>query len=384
MKLFYIANVRLPSTKAHGAQIMKMCEAFASNGLEVELVTAGAKGDIFKYYGISRRFAVKNIFSLDFGKLKILGRWAHPMQALSFSFGVFIYLLLNRNKIGEDGVIYFRGDYSFAFSSLLKKNIFLEIHNFSKRLDNYYRKTFVKLKGLILLTKRAKEDFVSIGIKEERTFIAPDAVDLDTFNISINKEDARKKLNLPQDKKIIVYTGKFKTMGMDKGISDILKALIRLGDNIVFVAAGGSEEDIAYYKKLAADLNISARANFVGHVMQSDLAIYQKASDILLMPFPNITHYAYYMSPLKMFEYMAGKRPIIATDLPSIREVLNENNAVIVKPDNPRDLADGIKKIIEYENLAKKIADQAFEDVQRHTWVKRAESIIEFIKKARD
>lgn len=384
MKVFYIANVKLPSTKAHGAQIMKMCEAFMSAGLEMELITAGINGDIFQYYGIGRRFKAKRIVSLDFGRVGFLGRWAHPLQALSFSFGVFIYFLLKSREIKKDDIIYFRGDYSFAFPSLLKKNIFLEIHNFSKRLENYYKKTFVKLKGLVLLTKKAKEEFMKIGIKEERILIAPDAVDLDMFDINISREEARANLKLPQNKKIIVYTGKFKTMGMDKGISDILKALTRLNDNIIFVAAGGSEEDMDYYKKITAELNIADRAYFVGHVPQSELAVYQKAADALLMPFPRNEHYAYYMSPLKMFEYMVGKRPIITTDLPSIREVLNENNAVIAKPDNPEDLARGIEKVLSDRSLAERISEQAFRDIQKYTWIKRAENIMEFIKRNKD
>ena len=81
-----------------------------------------------------------------------------------------------------------------------------------------------------------------------------------------------------------------------------------------------------------------------------------------------------------MFEYMAGKRPIIATDLPSVREVLNENNAILVKPDDPEGLARGIKEALDDKELTKEIADQAFQDVEEYTWKRRVERIIEFIE----
>jgi glycosyltransferase involved in cell wall biosynthesis len=99
------------------------------------------------------------------------------------------------------------------------------------------------------------------------------------------------------------------------------------------------------------------------------------------MPFPKTEHYAYYMSPLKLFEYMASKRPIVASDLPSIREILNEQNSVLVEPDNPEKLAEGIKRILADNNFAEKISNQAFQDVQQYTWQKRVEQILGFVKK---
>jgi len=87
------------------------------------------------------------------------------------------------------------------------------------------------------------------------------------------------------------------------------------------------------------------------------------------------------MSPLKMFEYMASKRPIIASGLPSIREILNENNAVLVRPGDYKDLADGIEKVIINKELSGRLAEQAFKDAQEYSWEKRAERILDFIIK---
>jgi len=98
------------------------------------------------------------------------------------------------------------------------------------------------------------------------------------------------------------------------------------------------------------------------------------------MPFPFNEHYAYFMSPLKMFEYMASQRPIVATNLPSTREVLNENNAVLVEPDDSEKLAKGIKKVLDNKELSQKIAEQAYLDVKKYTWEKRVKDIIKLLK----
>jgi glycosyltransferase involved in cell wall biosynthesis len=87
------------------------------------------------------------------------------------------------------------------------------------------------------------------------------------------------------------------------------------------------------------------------------------------------------MSPLKMFEYMASKRPIIASDLPSVREVLGEDDALFVKPDNSEDLAQKIKIILSSLEKCDKIATKALHKVREHyTWSRRAQNIIKQIK----
>ena len=238
-----------------------------------------------------------------------------------------------------------------------------------------------KCAGIICVTKRMKDICINdYKINQAKILVSPDAVDLSVFDIAVSVDSAKEQLNLPKDKKILVYTGNFTTMGADKGISDILKAIKTLNDRqILFVAVGGSGRDIEFYKKETKGSGIDKQVLFLGHTFQKELAVYQKAADILLMPFPYTEHYAFYMSPLKMFEYMASKRPIIATDLPSVKEILNEDNAFLIFPDNPQRLAEEIKMVLTNPEQAQKRAQQAFQDVQNYTWEKRTEEILKFI-----
>lgn len=277
-----------------------------------------------------------------------------------------------------------------------KINITYEIHALplGGLLSGLIESLLVKgVDNFIFITRNLRDIYVKrFRCLLERTLIASDAVDLSIFNIDISKQEARERLELPQDpeklpdgnygagKKILGYMGRFKTMGMDKGIGVILKALPALGNDVLFIAVGGNKHDLPEYEAEAEKLGVSNKAKFFGNVEQGILAIYQKACDLLLMPFPRNEHYAYYMSPLKMFEYMASKRPIIATDLPSIREVLSEKNAIIVKPGDSEDLVRGIKEILGNKELADQISQQAFRDVNNYTWEKRVGSILDFIK----
>ena len=84
---------------------------------------------------------------------------------------------------------------------------------------------------------------------------------------------------------------------------------------------------------------------------------------------------------MKLFEYMASKRPIVATDIPSVREILDTTNAIIVAPDNSEAMAQGIINALENQGLVSRITDTAYRFVGLHTWSKRAGRVLNFIEK---
>jgi len=379
-EIIYIANVRIPTEKAHGHQIAKMCEQFAERGYKVELWAPARKNnisaDVFSFYNLEENFKIKKVPCLDLFSLeKFIGPFSFWLEFLSFYF----FILIKSAFLSPRTIIYTREPLVCLFKIFFFKVIF-ECHSIPEKKKSFF--LLARLADrIITVSSGLKEFFLQKGFKEEKIFVSPDAVDLSVFDINMTKKEAREKLDLPEGQKIVVYTGKFKTMNMDKGLSDILKSLAHLPPNIIFLAVGGSQEDIAYYQKEAEELKVDGRVKFIGHVSQGELAIYQKAADILLMPFPFNQHYAYYMSPLKMFEYMAGKRPIIASDLPSIREILNSQNSCLCQPDNPKDLSEKIAFVLENETLGEKIAEKAYQDAKNYTWEKRAEGILGFIRK---
>src|SRR3989338_4767794 len=100
MKLLYIADIRLPTEKAHGAQIMKTCEAFSLNGIDTELIVPWRfnhlKENPFNYYNIRGKFKITKIPSLD---LVWLGRIGFLAHSLSFFFSVFFFLFFKKTHI---------------------------------------------------------------------------------------------------------------------------------------------------------------------------------------------------------------------------------------------------------------------------------------------
>lgn len=385
-KISYIINNPMPTGRAYGNQIAKLCEALADLGIRVKLIYLGTKkedsSDFFDHFGVKSNFILKPIVFFNFLKLeKYIGKLSFYMQG-------FVFLLrLIFLKIDKDEIIYTRNPEVAWIMGLRGFLVYYEDHGGISKNSFLFLKFLKGITGIVAINGFIKNEFVKRGIDPNKVLVAPSGVDLKNFDIDISQKEAVSQLNLEKElnidlknKKILIYTGNFKTKGVDKGIDEILNALILLKDrDLVFVAVGGSIEEIGFYKKMAIDIGID-NAFFLPRQSQKKLALFQKAGDILLMPFPNKAHYAYFMSPVKMFEYMASKKPIIASDLPSIKEVLNDKNSLLVKEGDSEDLAMGIRSILNNGRLAESLADQAFIDVKEYSWQERVKKLLIFIE----
>lgn len=375
MKLIYIANNRIPTEKAHGIQIMEMCASFAQNGAEVTLLVPNRKNpitqDSFEFYQVKRNFTIVKLPVIDFGSSS---RFSFIVTSFSFFISVFFFLL---SKKKSETIIYSRGEVALFLAYLIPvKNFFWETHSKASSMERY-RKVIKRACGVITVTKYYGEELVNdFGLSRSKLLVAPDATDVEKFNIDLTKDDARKKLGLPLDKKIVLYKGHLYER---KGAHVLAQAASVLSKyDIVCVFIGGTEEDVLQFKKrFGEEKNIL----ILGNKPRNETPIYQKASDVLVIP--NSAHgddSRLYTSPIKLFSYMAGDVPIVASDLPSLREILNEKNALFFKPDDPIDLAKKIQDLFYNPDMGKKLAKQAFIDVQDNTWTKRGQRILSFIQ----
>ncbi len=376
-KLIYISNLRLPTEKAYGIQIANMCEAFAFCGLDVLLTFPyrhnNVSGDIFEYYGVQKNFKIHTFNAPDFYWPGVLDQIAVAIKNTISAIKLVKIALKDSYEL-----FYSRDELPLFVLSFFRKNIVFEAHKFSDKRMIFYKRFKKAGVNIVTISKGIKDNFMDMGFESDKIMIASDGVNIEKFNISLTKEEARKELGLPLEGALVGYVGSFTTMGMHKGLDCLFEALRRINDEIKLVLVGSSVNlsDVQYYKDLALTLGIKNRVIFLGKVEHVRIPLYLKAFDILSMPYPSTTHYAYYMSPLKLFEYMASGRPIISSDLPSIREVLNDSNAILVEPDNAENLARGLNVVINDPEKGRIIAERALEDVKKYTWQQRAEHVI--------
>jgi glycosyltransferase involved in cell wall biosynthesis len=347
-----------------------MCEAFAKAGAEVELVVPwrynSLKEDPYKYYMVEENFSIRRVPSFD---LVWFGKIGFFIQEWTFFLSAVLFLLFSR----KGRMVYVRGERLARgiLSVLPPSSVVLETHIMPKDF-NAYEKAFRHARSVVVVTRYYENELRDKGITN--IFYAPDAVTISDFDIAISKADARKELGLPLDKKLAIYTGHLYVW---KGVDVLAQAAQSLQEDTIIVFVGGSPEDITPFRKNYA---VDSRISILGQHPYKEIPLYLKAADVLVLPNTAKESVSrWYTSPIKLFEYMASGRPIVASDLPSIRDVLDETNAVLVPPDEPEALAQAITDLCNDAARADAIATMAYKDVAQYTWKKRAQSILDFV-----
>lgn len=375
MKIAYVANSRFPSEKAQSDQVMAMCSAFAELGHEVELFVPDRKPimseDPFEYYKKKKTFGFKRVRCFDTLKWPWLGKIALWIQTYTFIRNLRPHLA----SFAPD-VVYSREPYVFAFAGIPGKRIW-ESHTVHK--SRWAQKFLKKLSAVVTLTKASKDRIVNMGVSADNVLVEPDAVDPKLFEGMPSREDARSILGITSNTYVFLYTGKFLTMGMQKGLDESIEAITKLRENgrdAVLLAVGGTDQDMKHYANAINREGIQ----LIEHQPQQKLKTYYAAADALLMPFPYTEHYAYYMSPLKLFEYLASNLPIIATDLPSVREIIDETSSFIAIPGDVPSLIAEMERVMDNFEEAHERARAALQLSGRYTWNERARRICTWIQ----
>lgn len=369
MRLIYIANARIPTEKAHGIQIMEMCKAFAEHGLNVELVVPKRKNHIkedpFVYHDIEKTFSLKYLPCLDFIHWGRVGFW---IELLSFGWSAVWYSFFKK-----DTLFYTRDELVALCLRLIGKSVAWEGHTGQR---NFIVRMLIHLKTtMVVITDALKELYLSFGVDSSKILVAPDGADINRFNIPLGKEDARKKLNLPLDKKVVLYKGHLYER---KGAHTLAEAATYLKDKgVICVFIGGTEEDVKSFKiRFGKYENVF----ILGNRPRNETPIYQKASDLLVIPNSAKDDISkLYTSPMKLFGYMASGVPIIASDLPSLREIVDDSLVYFFKPDDGEILSKVIMEALNNYDEAKRKGGRALALAESYSWQKRAENILSFI-----
>lgn len=373
MKINYITNVRIPTTRAQGYAIMKMCSEFASLGNEVNLFVPNRinadniKENIFDFYKVKNNFNIIKVKSFDLlANSTNFGRLYYWIDILSFLINSKLKISWNKNDF-----LYTR-DFIVPLFFYKNKNIILEVHDVptSKFLLN----KIIKIPRLfVVISNGLKDELTSLGVPENRICVSPSGIDSSDFNVSLDKYEARKIIGLPLNEKLVFYIG---LLDEWKGYRTLLEVSKKQNIGFKIVIIGGESHQIDLLKIEYPNVI------FLGFKPYTELAINQITADVLVVP--NSGKYPIskkYTSPLKVFNHMMSGVPIIASDLPSIREILNESNCFFAESDNPDSFLTTINKVLSSPEEVKIAVSNAKKDVIKYEWSSRAEKILKFINK---
>jgi glycosyltransferase involved in cell wall biosynthesis len=387
-KVLYLSGARFPTGKAYGYQIVKECESIASLGLDVTLIFPELaarqarnmglprKPDVIGHYSVKRNFrqvaypvsAFLDFFYSDTSSLRSMSK--------ILAFALRSAKIVNTHR-GAEGVIIWTQDFFVAIVQWIwgirpEDVLVYECHGVSRKLLRLFSPVIRRFKRILVTTTGLRGEFLRFGLPEERILVLPNAVSMEEFSTGEDRDACRRLLGLPPHRPIIGYVGVFVTYGVEKGIPTLIRSLAFLQTRYtpppMLVCVGDSAG-------VSRDL-----IRIEDFQPRSQVGRWMKACDVCTIPFPRNKNFMNYASPMKLFEYMAAGVPVVASDFPVMRDILEEGrNGLLVPAEEPQAWAAGIARILDDPGLAAKLVRGGWETVKDNSWEKRAARAYSFM-----
>lgn len=232
---------------------------------------------------------------------------------------------------------------------------------------------------IVAVTKGLKKEIqVLYKLQASKIVVIQNGVNIDLFR-QMNVMGVRKKLNLNQNRNYVCFVG---NLAPWQGVEYLIQSaplILKENPNVKFLIVGDGrmKEELV---ELAAKTGVSDKFIFTGAVHYEEVPKYINASDVCVVSKkPLKSGY----SPLKLYEYMACGKPVVASNLPGF-EILEENDAgVLVEPENPEELAKAIVKLLKDEKLRAEMGRNGREYVvKNHSWESVARRVAEVCESA--
>ena len=366
MKITYLFNVRFPSERAHAAQVAHMCQAFAQCGHNVTLFTnkrgIGTLAAIKEVFGFVPEFSLKTLPpSRLYGETKAAFVWRELLFVFSFWW---------QYKKGSSEVIYSRSEWILYLLSFLLPYERFVFESHEAKYNRAVRRLVMRQVPIVAISEGIMEYYEQQGVPRTQMIVAHDGVDESFFEPIISKAEAREALDLHQDSFIAMYIGGFDEW---KGVETFFKAAVLVPD-VMFIAIGGQTAEVERYKVQYPQVR------FLGPRPYRDLHLNQQAADVLVVPNTATNDLsARYTSPLKLFAHMASGVPIVASNIPSLTNVLGNELAALFTADDIKSLASAIMIVQntyqKYQAQAKKLSIVC----RGYAWKERAKAVTNFI-----
>lgn len=373
MKIAYIHNNFMPGRAANGVQVSKMCQAFSDLGHETTLIVphdgwrgaAPGKASFRSAYGIKADFPIVSV----------------PMPSQKGGGALFSAMAAGRARRLDPGIVYSRCVRSACFAAMMGMKTIFEMHAAREEFSPTGRLAFDRLLKSRNLSRLVT---ISAAISEamseshprlkSRLCVAPSGADAATDMSGYSDPFGEHGQALRVGYVGHLYPGK----GME-----IIAPLARETEWADFHIIGGMEDDIARWRSELQDLR---NVTFHGFKANADLPAYYGHLDVFLAPYQrNVRGFAgtsdlsRWMSPLKLFEYMAYGKPILCSDLPALREVVtDERDVLMCSPDDTAGWLSALQRLRDDRELGLRLGAAARQLLQeKYTWDARARHVID-------
>ncbi len=389
MTVLYFADTRFPIERANGVQTMATCVAVASRGHAVRLVvrpdSAVTPRDPYAFYDQPR------VPTLEISTIP----GASDPRARRARFLISAALLVATHR---DAVVFTRDLGLAAFllqvPLLRRARVVYESHGLApvvtaemprllgqpqlapsaaklRRLDRRERRVWNRARAYVTLTRALADELAARYGPRDHVFVVPDGARETATRPAIATTTPRASdVGGP----LVVYAGHLYPW---KGVDVLLDALARTPACRALIVGGHpAEADQTRVLARITELGLGDRVTMTGLVAPGDVRAHLERASVLVLPNTSSAISERYTSPLKLFEYLAVGRPIVASDLPALREVLTDGEtALLVAPGDADALAAALSRLTADAALAGRLAAAAQALAPTYSWARRAERL---------
>lgn len=364
-QLIYVSASALPSAAANAVHVAMMCDAFAALGCDVTLrAEHGDGGSIAAHYALRHAFRVR-----------------HETRATHYLWKtarqVFAGLAV------RDGKVLYFGRRLATLSRLAQWGYptGLELHHPPRTpAQSAALSKFVAAPGflgLVVISEQLRAEILRLApsLDPARVLVAHDGTRADRM---------RPPMRHAHPVTRAVYCG---SLHPGKGMETLLPAAAQV-PGVQFDVIGGEPAQISALKTQAP-----ANLHFLGRMSHEECQRRLPEYDLALAPYGSIVRgvktpehesLASWMSPLKLFEYMGAGLPIVTSDLPVLREILQDGEtALMPPPDDPAAFAQAVARLAQDADLRERLACSAQQRLRGYTWDNRAARILDFLRETR-
>jgi len=372
MDITYVFDRPLPATETDSEQAVQTIAALARTGARVRLVLPARAGEppdaeeIRRYYCVRGDFTVEGVTQPTVGLTDARKLW---------------HALFARARARGSDVLYTRNFPTLFAAALAEQPFAYETYrpwfDQFRPLGPAFRAALSRRHalGAVLHSAYAKGRYEALGVAPERLAVVHNGYDPELLARAPDRAAARAQLGLPPDRAIVAYTGH---VNATKGIETILRMAERTPDALFLLVGhdgkGGLIERLA---RRVANVQLVAWQPF------AQVAVYLKAADVLLLP-PSARGLALIgntVLPMKLFQYLAAERPVLAPRTPDVVELLRDGeNARLVEPGDVEGASAALAALLRDPALAARLADGARRTSQDLTWDARALKILRFLE----
>jgi len=361
MKIYFVVNARMPSEKAHGIHIAKMCEALIEAGHNVALVTPlRGKGSLKAFYDLRVEVPRVRLWSLVLHRYERIG---FALMSATFMFSYMVFLWWKRMQ-GEQFVLYTVDIDTFSHALLpLCGCTVAEMH--SPKSSTILSRFFFK-RARIVATNKLITDELSRTFGLKHILIEPNGVDISGFDIP-DKQTARRTLGLG-DGPLALYVGRFYKW---KGLEVLAGASAALApQGISLLALGGTKDEFVRVFNEAGEIQFA-------EARPHEVPLWLAAADVLLViGTKRNADSDRYTTPMKVFEYFSAGRPVVASATEALKSTIPQHMAVFVEPDNAQSLAEAVQTVVAQPADFVQNVEAAQALAREHTWSARAQRIM--------